>query len=257
MRKISLFSIALMGTIAWSNHANAQLTETQTVNVSLDLQPVFQLDIVGNDAVDFVFDHMTRYKNGITKTNATHLRVSSTVEWDLSVYPNTGTLTDADATNGAGNVAWDNQITYGTAASGNMTNAIPSSALQIMVTPESGTVAGTNNFASFQSLTDDAALAANDCSTPSTTTYGTCIAGNATTQNSVGVTNMAEPAGDYHYPGATPYEFRVSYKIKPGLPIRFETVGCTAAGSPTALADPFYAGPGYYTMDVQYVLSQD
>lgn len=273
MRKISLFSAALMAAIGCATHANAQIltTETQNVTVTMDLQPVFQLDLVGNDEVDFTFSQMINYVNGIERLNATRLRVGSTVEWNLNVVPvnNTGLWTiEGSNSYGSG----------GTNSTGDGTTSIPVTALQLRVTP-TAVINGINNFSEYQSLSNIAALGTyEDCfNGEDATVFGTSIAGDAAHTAGAGIT--PELPGDYHHftggagTSTTAYEFTVDYKIRPNVPSNFQTIGCgtnsnvthgtthTAAAAATALGTILnpnqYALPGYYTCGVEYVLSQD
>ena len=81
----------------------AQLIDEKDVTITMDLQPVLQLNMTTPDNLEFVFDEIREYYAGITKYAATILKVSSTVSWDLY------------AIGRANNVLgfWDQQLSYG------------------------------------------------------------------------------------------------------------------------------------------------
>ena len=110
MKKVSLLTMAL----AFAGMTvNAQLIDEKDVTITLDLQPVLQLEMSTPDQIEFVFDDIDEYYAGITHYAATILKVSSTVSWDLyAVGRSTGTN---------GPEFWDQQIDYGNSNP----NAIP------------------------------------------------------------------------------------------------------------------------------------
>ena len=81
MKRI-LFTLAAVGMFA-SLPLSAQLIDEKDVTVTMDLQPVLQLDMTTPNQLEFVFDDINEYYAGITKYAATVLKVSSTVSWDL------------------------------------------------------------------------------------------------------------------------------------------------------------------------------
>ncbi|MBL4710735.1 MAG: hypothetical protein JKY48_20110, partial [Flavobacteriales bacterium] len=103
MKKITFALSALF--LLGASTVKAQLIDEKDVSVTLDLQPVLQLEMTTPDQVEFVFDDINEYYSGITKYAATILKVSSTVSWVLyAVGRSTGTN---------GPEFWDQQIDYG------------------------------------------------------------------------------------------------------------------------------------------------
>ena len=100
--KFLLSTLALVGFIATSN---AQLIDEKDVAVTLDLQPVLQLDMTTANQLEFVFDDINEYYAGITQYAATILKVSSSVSWDLYAVGRSSGATAAGF--------WDQQIDYG------------------------------------------------------------------------------------------------------------------------------------------------
>jgi hypothetical protein len=68
-----------------------------------DLQGILNLTMTSGPQVDFSFNSIAEYKQGIVKYNATQLEVDATVAWDMYVYAATDTWTQVEAysTNGA------------------------------------------------------------------------------------------------------------------------------------------------------------
>ena len=106
-----------------------QLVDEKNVTLTMELQPVLQLNLQGSDQIDFVFDDIYDYVGGITKYGATVLKVSSSVSFDLWA---TGLSTTAD-------FLWDNPIEYGTVA-GTAVDEIPTTAVELHQFPPNPTV---------------------------------------------------------------------------------------------------------------------
>lgn len=88
--KLRVLAVMAVITFSLSTKAFAQLpTDNENVFISLELQGVLDLTLVTDPNLDFVFSTIPQYQNGITKTNATELRVEATVPWDLSVNAET------------------------------------------------------------------------------------------------------------------------------------------------------------------------
>jgi len=103
MKKVIL-SIAVVSAILAGTNAKAQLIDEQNVTVTMDLQPILQLNMNGSQNVDFVFDQISEYVGGITQYGATNLQVSSSVSWDLYAAG------FSSAAVGSSGLIWDNQV---------------------------------------------------------------------------------------------------------------------------------------------------
>lgn len=240
--------------------ANAQLIDEKDVTVTLDLQPVLQLDMTTSNQIEFVFDDINEYYAGITQYAATILKVSSTVSWDLYAVGRSSGATAAGF--------WDQQIDYGN-NNPNAIDQLPLSLLELRQSqPNSGDGAATGTFTDYS-----AAFSANGtvsranslyvnggAITPPSTT-DKYIAGHAGTSGTVGQDFM--PGGSYlTQTGITSdYYYAIDYRILPGLPAIFPNAGSAdgtvAEDLVTANAAGAYAEPGVYTMYVQYVLLED
>ena len=253
-----VLSLLASGLLIGSFAANAQLIDEKNVTITMDLQPILQLDMSTSSQLDFVFDEIDDYYAGISQYGATILKVSSTVSWDLYAVGRS-----------TGNTAvgmWDQQIDYGV----NSTNAIdqlPLSLLelrqsQINVGGTAGTGANVDYSASFAasgtpSATNSLYVNAGGITPP--TIADKYIGGHA------GVTGTGDsyPGGSYLTQTGTTsnYYYAIDYRILPGLPAIFPNAA-NAAGTAfldivTVNAAGNYAEPGVYTMYVQYVLLED
>jgi hypothetical protein len=261
MRKQSKLLLTLLMLVGFVGVSNAQLIDEKDVTVTLDLQPVLQLDMTTANQLEFVFDDINEYYAGITQYAATILRVSSTVSWDLYAVGRSSGATAAGF--------WDQQIDYGN----NNTNAIdqlPLSLLELRQSqPNNGGNASTGTFRDYS-----AAFAANgtvsaanslftnpDGSITPPTAADKYIAGHAGTTGVAGDDFM--PGGSYlTQTGITSdYYYAIDYRILPGLPAIFPNAasadGATAQDIVSTNAAGNYAEPGVYTMYVQYVLLED
>jgi len=259
MKKSSKFKLFLAAAALIGTAANAQLIDEKDVSITLDLQPVLQLDMTTPDQIEFVFDEINKYQAGITQYAATILKVSSTVSWDLYAVGRS-----------QGNTAtgfWDQQVDYGS-GNPNAVSNLPLSLLELrqsrpnpsadgdttldysanFANPNAGVFAGTNNIY---------VNPAGDATPPSTTER--YIAGHKGASNN----NDFMPGGTYlNQTGhKSDYYYTIDYRILPGLPAIFPmahngtdrqdlvTVNTNTASS--------YAAPGVYTMYVQYILLED
>jgi hypothetical protein len=133
MKKVVICAAAFLAITAMANKSFAQLQDEKNVTITMDLQPILQLDMSTPDQIDFVFDDIGDYAGGITKYGATILKVSATVNWDLWAV---GTSNSNMA--GAGDF-WDVQASYGvltdvntaTGTANSATNQIPLQALEL------------------------------------------------------------------------------------------------------------------------------
>ena len=240
----------------------AQLIDEKNVTVTMDLQPILQLNMSTPDQVDFVFDEIPEYYAGITKYAATVLKVSASVSWDLYAV---GT-----SQNG---LFWDVQMEYNSTGGTGAINDLPLSALELRQY-------GPNNFVPSATGNWD------DYSTPfQTVTYPVVLPLATAGQNSIyhsanpyvapAITEkyiqgqkgtvlgtMGAPGGSYLTQGGNTsnYYFTIDYRILPGLPAIFPCAGTNVPVGEdieTANLPGNYAAPGVYSMNVKYVLLED
>lgn len=258
MKKITFALSALF--LLGASTVKAQLIDEKDVSVTLDLQPVLQLEMTTPDQVEFVFDDINEYYSGITKYAATILKVSSTVSWDLyAVGRSTGTN---------GPEFWDQQIDYGN----NNPNAVPNLPLSLLELRQSqannGDGAATGAFS-------DYSQALSPATTPSAgnslyVNGGTNTPPTANDKYIGGHSGTSGVAGDDFLPGGSyltqtgitsDYYYAIDYRILPGLPAIFpmaaDADGATFEDIVTVNGAGSYAEPGVYTMYVQYILLED
>jgi len=253
---ITLAVLAGMVTIA-----SAQLKDEKDVTITMDLQPILQLNMSTPSQLDFVFDDINKYYAGITKYAATVLKVSSTVNWDLyAIGISNGNV-------GAG--FWDQQIKYGTGGSGGATNKLPLSLVELRQGQANNNAsAATGTFKDYSAVFPPVASPSGSNSlyvdpasagTPPTI-KDKYIAGHAGT---TGTGKDGVAGGSYLTAGGltSDYYYSIDYRILPGLPAIFPMAhsadGATAQDLVTANAAGSYAQPGVYTMNVQYILLED
>jgi hypothetical protein len=259
MKRI-LFTLAAVGMFA-SLPLSAQLIDEKDVTVTMDLQPVLQLDMTTPNQLEFVFDDINEYYAGITQYAATVLKVSSTVSWDLYAVGR------SNGTNGP--EFWDQVIDYGNSNP----NAIPDLPLSLLelrqaqVNSGATAAAVTATFADYsQAFAQTAAPSAGNSlyvnggtNTPPTN-QDKYIAGHAGT-TAPGTDAMA--GGSFLINGGTTsdYYYTIDYRILPGLPAVFpmagDADGNTFEDLVTVNGAGSYAEPGVYTMYVQYILLED
>ncbi|GHE74395.1 MULTISPECIES: hypothetical protein [Roseivirga] len=128
------FVVAAVFALALGNQANAQVLpdDNEFVYVAMDLQGVLDLTLATDPNVEFTFNTIPSYVNGIIKPNVTELRVESTVPWDLYVQAETANWSQLQAFSSAG------------------TSTIPSTLLEVRIIDGAGNSALNN----FTSLTD-------------------------------------------------------------------------------------------------------
>ena len=256
MKKISFLVAALL--MFGTTSLRAQLIDEKDVSITMDLQPVLQLDMTTPDQIEFVFDDINEYFAGITHYGATILKVSSTVSWDLYAVGR------SSGTNGAN--FWDQQIDYGN----NNPNAIPNLPLSLLELRQSqsngGATAATGSYADYSasfsasgSPSGSNSLYVNGGTNTPPTLAGKYIGGHAGTTG----TGDFLPGGSYlTQTGITSnYYYSLDYRILPGLPAifpnAFQSDGTTAEDIVSSNAAGNYAEPGVYTMFVQYILLED
>lgn len=259
MKKLTYLACTML-LIGASSTVNAQLIDEKDVSITMDLQPVLQLEMTTPDQIEFVFDEINEYYAGITKYGATVLRVSSTVSWDLYAV--------GRSTGSNGPTFWDQQIDYGN----NNPNAVPNLPLSLLEVRQSqannGATAAAGAFAdysqAFSPTTTPSAgnsLYVNGGTNTPPTTNDKYIGGHAGTSGVVGSDFL--PGGSYlTQTGITSdYFYTLDYRIVPGLPAIFPMAatadGATFEDIVTANAAGSYAEPGVYTMYVQYILLED
>ena len=244
------------------------LTTESDVTVTMDLQPVLELQMTTPDQINFTFNTINSYMAGITHYGATVLRVSSTVEWDLVAV---GTSSDNEANQ---TEFWDNPVQY-SATTATKVPTIPISALELQQTPpnpiasantdysvayaqnpgsaaittsanavEVGNQSGGTSIA-FQTNTTDARLIAGD--------LGALFAGGVGAAVTPG--SYLSTVGQSYNPGD--FKYTISYRIVPGLPAVFPLRDADDAALAPSPAANQYAAPGVYTMEVRYVLTED
>jgi hypothetical protein len=250
MKKLSVLCGALLLIGA---SANSQNIDEKDVTITMDLQPILQLDMSSSDQLEFIFDDVSDYYAGITRYGATQLRVSASVSWDLYAV--------GRSNNGK---YWDVQTTYGNGAAGNGDDRIPLSALELRqsrVNNGMGALAaGTFDYSGAFLPNDSTSTIANYSNS---IFYGTSVptASNRYIAGHKGpgaTTSIA--GGSYLNQSAitSNYFYVIDYRIVPGLPATFpfavqpDVTSLTPETTPTG-----YALPGVYSMYVQYVLLED
>ena len=261
MRKLSKLMLTLLMIAGVFGTANAQLIDEKDVTVTMDLQPVLQLDMTTANQLEFVFDDINEYYAGITNYAATILKVSSTVSWDLYAVGR------SSGSSGSGGF-WDQQIDYGSDNT-NAINQLPLSLLELRQSqPNSGDVGATGAFSDYSAafspngiVSRANSLYVNDGAITPPTADDKYIGGHAGTTGVAGADFM--PGGSYMTQTGTrsDYYYAMDYRILPGLPAIFPNAGSadgtTAQDIVTSNAAGNYAEPGVYTMYVQYVLLED
>ncbi|MCH2233710.1 MAG: hypothetical protein MK078_05600 [Crocinitomicaceae bacterium] len=238
-----------------------QLIDEQDVTITMDLQPVLQLDMTTPNQIEFVFDEINEYYAGITQYGATILKVSSTVSWDLyAVGRSTGTN---------GPEFWDQQISYGTSANPNAIGDLPLSLLELRQNqPNNGALAAggafpdySQAFAASTAASGGNSLYVNGGTNTPPTTNDKYIGGHAGTSGTPGQDFL--PGGSYLTSAGTAsdYYYSIDYRILPSLPAIFpmahDADGVTPEDLVTVNGPGTYAEPGVYTMYVQYILLED
>ncbi|MBP9186353.1 MAG: hypothetical protein KBE91_03065 [Bacteroidia bacterium] len=261
MKKIKVLAFAVAALLT-STGAFAQLQDEKDVTITMDLQPILQLNMSTPNQVDFTFDNISEYYGGITKYGATILKVSSTVNWDLYAIGRSN-----------GNVAagfWDQQIKYGTGGTG-ATNRLPISLLELHQNQaNNNAAAATGTYADYSAFFPPIASPSGSNSlyadpantgTPPSAAHK-YIAGH---KGTTGVADDAVAGGSYLTAASgaltSDYYYSIDYRIVPGLPAIFPMAysadGATAEDLVTTNGAGSYAQPGVYTMYVQYILLED
>jgi hypothetical protein len=214
--------LVLLAFAAFALQSQAQLSDEEYAYVTMDLQGILNLTMTTDPNINFTFKSIPDYQNGIIKFNATKLDVDATVAWDLFAFASTDNWNQVDA--------------YST----NGQSTLPAEILE-MQSMNSNSTAATDNFNTLVSLKG--------------VTNSGVVGGipTATTQFLAGMVGTA--AGESYAPGAagsnpSTNQFRVHYRLKPGIPATFPN-------STVALAAPGFAQSGYYYLEVVYSLVED
>jgi hypothetical protein len=219
MKKILLVIAAFL---AFAFQSKAQLSDEEYAYVTLDLQGILNLTMTTDPTVNFVFKTIPDYQNGIMRFNATKLEVDATVAWDLFAYSSTDNWVQVDAYSTNGQPTLPAEILEMQAVQPN-TSAAPASF---------------NALGSLKGLTNSG------------------VVGGIPTAASQFIAGMVgTAAGESYAPGAafanpTTNQFRVNYRLKPGIPASF-------SNSTVAIAAPGFAQAGYYYLEVVYSLVED
>jgi len=251
-KKIITIALALGAVVG-----HAQLVDEQNVTITMDLQPVLQLDMNGPQNIDFVFDEISEYVGGITKYGATQLKVSSTVDWDLYAvgYGSQGT-----------GVVWDQQVIYGVGTAANAEDVIPCQALELRqdkVNPFPSLATAFNDYSSAFGV--NPTITGQNCIFVSATPYVAPANGNKyIAGGAAAVASAFVPGGTYlvlqagNVGAGSRYWYTIDYRIVPGLPAQFANARSnTGAVLANAIAATEYAQPGVYNMNVKYVLVEN
>lgn len=210
--------------LSYANQTSAQLSDEEYAYITLDLQGILTITMTTDPQVDFSFTSIQDYQNGITRYNATKLEIDATVAWDLFAY--------------ASSDYWNQGDSYST----NGESQLPAEILEMQAlnantsTPTGGTF---NSFTSLKGLTNSGVVGG--------------IPNVNNTQFLAGM--VGTNPGESYAPGASEanpstHQFRVHYRIVPGIPATFPNSTVTLTGSGFAQA-------GYYSLEVIYALVED
>ena len=238
-----------------SSTTYAQLIDEKNVTVTMDLQPILQLNMTTPDQVEFIFDDIKSYYSGIIKYGATVLKVSSSVSWDLY----------AVGTSVAG-TTWDQQQSY-SAGTGLSSSVLPLSLLELhQYESNDFKPAGVRDYsATFQAANTAVPVFGQNSIYNSATPYTPPLATDKYIQGHKGTgVLLSAPGGSYLTTTAvlgtfSNFYFTIDYRILPGLPATFKMAGTSALASQALdfVVPGTYAEPGVYTMNVKYILLED
>lgn len=271
MKKSLWKSGAALGIAAMiGSTVNAQIIDQKDVTITMDLQPILQLDMDTPDQIEFVFDDIHDYIGGIIQYGATILKVSSTVRWDLY----------AVGISSQGNTLWDQLMDYGGGSTPLATDSICLCALELHQYQANGaagnaTLAPADYNTAFaktysgasNNVTHTNVIWVDDAGTngpPESADESRYIMGSNQTGGSDSQTagSWLQSAGGQR----SNYYFVLDYRLWPGLPPTFPNSHMIdgGAGTPTLNDTPTlrgiasaYVEPGVYTMNVEYILLED
>lgn len=219
MRKKLLAIVALA---AFATQSKAQLSDEEYAYVTMDLQGILNLTMTTDPTVNFVFKTIPEYQQGIIKFNATKLDVDATVAWDLFAYASTDTWTQVDAYSTNGNPV------------------LPAEILE-MQSIQPNTSAATNSFNSLVSLKGLG---------NSGVTGGVPVAATQFLAGMVGTAALQSYAPGAAAANPLTNQFRVHYRLVPGIPATFPNTTVPLVGTA-------FAQSGYYYLEVVYALVED
>ncbi|OFX73673.1 MAG: hypothetical protein A2X12_00600 [Bacteroidetes bacterium GWE2_29_8] len=260
-----LIALGLLCGIQSASFAQQSLNDVEYAYVTMDLQGILNLTMTTNPQTDFVFKTIQEHKNGITKFNAVQLQVDATVAWDLFAYANEGgtgwTQVDQYSTNGIATIP--SEILEIEAV-----NGLGQTIADAWTVSDSGNATSSLNFQAFTPIKSYTAAGLTNSLTPTAATQ--FIAGE------VGTAARQQMSPGVAFANPSTHQFRLHYKIKPGIPAKFMQALAVAAdggsgrlivgATGTARADiaaltvndpTAFAQAGYYYLEVAYVLVED
>lgn len=226
-----------------ADDADHSSPDSRSFSLQIEIMPILELKMTGDNQINFTFDNITDYVGGITKYGATQLNVNSTIAWDL-VAVGTSSINQ----NSAGAAPfWDQNMAYST--TGNP--QIPLQVLELHQTPEnpSGGGAGIDYSMPFTNPPsgNNYINTAFEAGGTTSTSNNIAIAGKI---GAVGAANSVIPGSYINNIGeafnSSNYKYTVDFRLLPGLPSTFN--GLMLAGS---------VQPGIYTMEIRYILMED
>lgn len=269
MKKLLFSSALITASLCFVSDAKAQLIDESNVTITMDLQPILQLDMSGPQNIDFVFDQISEYVGGITQYGVTTLKVSSTVNWDLYAV-------------GFGNNAssvgpiWDQQAIYGAGADSSAIDSISCNVLELHQYPADSSAANASGGIAVDYSTPFSVVGTSGLGTnsiyASVTPYQRPVASEkyiaghfSTADFVVGGTYLTQGTtgiGSGGYAPNSGYYYVIDYRIVPGLPAVFPNSAANLTGSTwngLVGGNPAvnFAQPGLYTMNVKYVLREN
>ncbi len=217
--------VAVISFLAFSFFLSfSQTSKEQYVGVGAEFHGLLNLTIVSDPQIDFSFQSMNDYKNGITKRNAVRLEVDATLPWDLFAYASTDHWTQIDDYSATGEAT------------------LPAELLEIQSSSPNQCAPVGGNFNSFTGIKG---------LTNSGVSGG--IPDANSTQFIAGM--VGKGTGMSYNPGsakgnALTNQFSLDYRIVPGLPASFPNSTLAVGGTGSAQA-------GAYYLEVVYVLVED
>jgi hypothetical protein len=155
--RLKALAIVALFAFAFTNTVDAQVLpdDNEFVYVAMDLQGVLDLTLSTDPNVEFAFNTIPDYVNGIIKPNVTELRVESTVPWDLYVQAETTNWSQLQAFSSAGTSTVPSTLLEVRVIDAAANSAIPTfTALTDTRLDIVGTVAATDGIAAGSYLTD-------------------------------------------------------------------------------------------------------